>query len=45
MSGWGVHESGMISQSIPDMIDGTIRLFTETAAEHNQAIHDAKESK
>ena len=41
MSDWAVHESGMISQTIPDMIDASVRLFTEAAMEHNQAIHDA----
>jgi len=43
MSAWGIHESGMISQSIPDIMDGDVRIFTEAAAEHNQTIHDAKE--
>ena len=43
MSDWAIHESGMISQTIPDMMDASVSLFTETAAEHNQAIHDAKE--
>lgn len=42
MSAWGIHESGMISQSLTDMTDGAVRIFTETAAEHNQAIQDAK---
>lgn len=43
MSTWGIHESGMITQSIPDMIDGDVRIFTEAAADHNQTIRDAKE--
>jgi hypothetical protein len=42
MSDWGVHESGMISQSISDITDSRVRLFTETAMDHNQAIHDAR---
>jgi hypothetical protein len=41
MSDWAVHESGMISQSLTDIADASVRLFTETAMEHNQTIHDA----
>jgi len=41
MSDWAVHESGMISQSLPDIADASVRLFTEAAMEHNQAIYDA----
>ena len=43
MSEWGVHESGMISQSLTDMMDVSVHAFTETARDHNQAIQDAKE--
>lgn len=44
MSDWAIHESGMISQSLPDIMDRAVGLFTETAAEHNQTIHDAQEA-
>ena len=45
MSAWAVHESGMISQSLTDMTDASVRVFTEAAMEHNQAIHDANTAK
>ena len=41
VSDWAVHESGMISQSLTDMNDDSVRLFTETAMDHNQSIYDA----
>lgn len=44
MSTWAIHESGMVSQSIADMTDSSIILFTDTAMDHNQAIQDAKEA-
>uniref|UniRef100_UPI003F4937B5 hypothetical protein n=1 Tax=Arthrobacter silvisoli TaxID=2291022 RepID=UPI003F4937B5 len=43
MSEWGIHENGMISQSLADMMDTSVQVFTETARDHNQAIQDAKE--
>jgi len=44
MSDWAIHKSGMISQSLTDMADSSVRIFTEAAMDHNQAIQDAKES-
>jgi len=41
---WAVHESGMISQSLTDITDSSVRLFTEAAMDHNQAIQDAKQA-
>lgn len=39
---WNLDDDGMISQSLTDMQDSNIRLFTETAQHHNQVIHDIK---
>lgn len=44
MSDWAIHESGMVGQSLTDMTDSSIILFTETAMVHNQAIQDAKDA-
>lgn len=41
---WAVHESCMISQSLTDIADHSVQLFTETAMDHNQAIHDSKQA-
>jgi hypothetical protein len=35
---WGFQEDGSIGQSLSDMQDDSVRLFTQTAAEHNQLI-------
>jgi hypothetical protein len=39
---WGLSSEGMISQTMGDMVDSDIRLFTETASHHNQTIADAR---
>jgi hypothetical protein len=35
---WAVGNDGMIRQSINDMRDPNVSLFTETAQDHNQNI-------
>jgi hypothetical protein len=40
---WAIGDDGMIEQSLSDGQDSSVRLFTETAQHHNQAIQDAKE--
>jgi hypothetical protein len=40
---WEIDDKGMIIQTMSDTKDSDIRLFTETAKNHNQAIQDSKE--
>lgn len=40
---WGVADDGSITQSLSDMQDSDIRLFSEVASWHNQAIKDGTE--
>lgn len=40
---WELDDEGMFAQSLTDIQDSSIRLFTETARAHNQAIEDGKE--
>jgi hypothetical protein len=37
---WSMDETGMIGQTLEDIQDSSIRLFTESAKSHNQALHD-----
>jgi hypothetical protein len=39
---WRITEDGCIGQTLADLQDPSIRLFTQTAALHNQAIRDEK---
>ena len=41
---WDIEHDGQISQSLSDMQDSNIRLFTESAKHHNQAIEDSKKT-
>lgn len=42
-SDWKVWYDGSIEQSLSDIQNSDVRLFTETVRHHNQAIDDAKE--
>lgn len=42
---WAVENDGQISQSLSDMQDSSIRLFSEVASWHNQAIIEAAKEK
>ena len=42
---WAVEYDGQIAQSLSDMQDPDVRLFTEVASWHNQAIIEAKKEK
>lgn len=35
---WTMDPEGMVTQTMSDMSDSDIRLFTETAQHHNQAL-------
>lgn len=37
---WEFQEDGSIGQSLTDMQDDSVRLFTQTAVEHNQFVTD-----
>ena len=39
---WAIEMDGSIAQSLGDIQDSDIRLFTEVARSHNQAIIDSK---
>lgn len=35
---WAMDTEGMVTQTMCDMVDPDIRLFTETVESHNQAL-------
>jgi hypothetical protein len=37
---WNLDDEGMMRQTLEDMQDPNVRLFTETAKAHNQVIAD-----
>lgn len=39
---WAFNEDGSIGQSMADMQDPDVRLFTETARHHNQVLEGQK---
>jgi hypothetical protein len=42
---WELSDNGMIGQSFGDIQDPNLRIFTETAQQHNQKIHDFRQGK
>jgi len=42
---WNMDDEGMMRQTLQDMQDPGVHLFTETAKAHNQKLQDATNSK
>jgi len=42
---WNMDDEGMMRQTLQDMQDPGVHLFTETAKAHNQKLQDSTNSK